>query len=684
MSLFDKRIPELDPLAILPSNALFPVYEPATDTTYRVTAEQVQNLLSNPGAAWNIAGTYNLGDTVTYLGEIWISDEYDNTGNPPGPDSDFWTLEPDEAEGATSASNGLTATDNNVKLGGELIEDTVIQMVGKKLSLLGDRVQVIINDAASAFKLIFPDDTAVVKSLDCTLDQVALFNPLLGGPGELITGYVKALDNNVIVWGSFTELNGIALNGFGLLTKNGVNVDAFNTALGAGPDLQVTGVLVDTVNNKYYIIGAFEDWDGNVVDGLVRLDADGSFDATFAPANSGKPQRAAVLSNGSIVLIGAGIADGIEKLDNVGAIDAVFAGNIGAGLTGVIEEAFDIIAGPGDQVFIGGSFTELDGAPLAPPYLIVLNDDGTQDLPFDSFEAFNDSVTVVRFANAAKTKLFVSGDFTTFNGTTVPRMALLNLVDGTLDTNFNFAALLIPDIDDFNVDTAQADKAIFLTDKADIMLIDVLLGTQILRTPFVDTPLAFSYINDGVDELVYFGETGNGLQTFYPTLTERTESQVALLSTIPIRYVPVFTDADLSDEQLVPKSFVVQKFIDNISEGVYGPGAQPVANVSAIADHDQTYFRVRDQIFVRGMVEVTPTAGAALTRLYFPLNFPVNLVTQDTDLAGGATMVSTAGPAVVAAIIADIANQAAELVFWNDASVAVKRFTYWYSYKTEV
>lgn len=97
MSLFDKRIPELAPKGLLPSNGLFAWYDPATDTTYRISAsEMLGAVLADPGSAWNEAGIYAQGDLVTYNGEVWISDVDDNQGNPPGPASLVWTLEPDE------------------------------------------------------------------------------------------------------------------------------------------------------------------------------------------------------------------------------------------------------------------------------------------------------------------------------------------------------------------------------------------------------------------------------------------------------------------------------------------------------------------------------------------------------------------------------------------------------------
>ena len=683
MSLFDERIPGLPPLAILPANALFPAYDPSTDTTYRVTAAQVQDGLADPQSAWNAEATYNLGDLVTHLGQVWISDEYDNEGNPPGPDSDFWTLEPDpEPEGSVTASNGLTAEENDVKLGGALQEDTVINLLDKEILFSGQRAVVSINKANDVLNISFPDDTAITKEINVTLDHLRLFLPELNNPGEVVNGYKKALDDNVIIWGSFTEINGVAVNGFGLVDKDGGSIDAFITALGTGPDLAVADVIVDAINLKYYIIGAFTDWDGNPVDGLVRLNADGSYDGTFAPGNSGQPSRCAVLSDGSVVLTGLALTDGIEKLDNAGIIDATFAGNVLGGITGVGEEVYDVLVNATDQIFLAGSITEFDGAPLLPPCLILLNADGTQDLPFDPAEAFDNSVQLIRFANAAKTKLFAAGSFANFNGVAVPGLALLDLTDGSLDADFNFAVQLIDaDFLDFAVHNAVADKSIFLSSKTRILTIDILLGTLILDLPNADTISRFEYIDDGVDELVYITNVGAGDQKKYADLQLRTVASVALVSTIAFRYATPLVEADLSDEQFTPKSYVVAKVNDAASQGVFAPSAANVANANVITAHAQRTYKVRDMVHVSGMVELTTLVANTLTRISFTVPLASNFADEESGAHGTAVQIATAGPAVAGAFVADPVGGTVDLVFFNDASLANKRFSYNFTYK---
>lgn len=90
-----ERIYELDYNPLLTSDAMFPYYSPAVDTTFRINAGDFLFGLYDAGDAWNEFFSYALGDVVTYDGEVWISAENDNEGNPPGPASTSWDLEPD-------------------------------------------------------------------------------------------------------------------------------------------------------------------------------------------------------------------------------------------------------------------------------------------------------------------------------------------------------------------------------------------------------------------------------------------------------------------------------------------------------------------------------------------------------------------------------------------------------------
>ena len=93
-----KRIPELAHRGTLNTGAKLVFYDPASDTTYNINAEEIIPDVPNPDSLWSAGMVYNTGDIVTYAQtpdsdlEIWVSTEDDNEGNIPGPASTLWTL----------------------------------------------------------------------------------------------------------------------------------------------------------------------------------------------------------------------------------------------------------------------------------------------------------------------------------------------------------------------------------------------------------------------------------------------------------------------------------------------------------------------------------------------------------------------------------------------------------------
>src|SRR5690606_36450331 len=84
------------------------------------------------------------------------------------------------------------------------------------------------------------------------------------------------------------------------------------------------------------------------------------------------------------------------------------------------------------KIIVGGDFTSFNGTIIN--RIARLNTDGTLDTDFNPGTGFNYGVrsTVIQVDG----KIIVGGGFTSFNGTIINRIARLN-TDGTLDTDFN-------------------------------------------------------------------------------------------------------------------------------------------------------------------------------------------------------------------------------------------------------
>jgi uncharacterized delta-60 repeat protein len=111
--------------------------------------------------------------------------------------------------------------------------------------------------------------------------------PLVAVGGSPFSGVVPQADGSVIVFGAFTSLNGNAAPGIARLAANGAFDPTFS--VGTGPELrgkpgrhpQVQRINV-APDGKLWVTGLFDTFAGVTVQGVVRLNADGTLDTTFA------------------------------------------------------------------------------------------------------------------------------------------------------------------------------------------------------------------------------------------------------------------------------------------------------------------------------------------------------------------------------------------------------------------
>jgi len=117
----------------------------------------------------------------------------------------------------------------------------------------------------------------------------------------------------------------------------------------------------------------------------------------------------------------------IIRLNPDGTVDSSFNSGTGFTLNG-IRHAYLRSDG---KIMVGGTFTSYNGTTMN--RIARLNSDGTLDTSFNIGTGFNSTVYPV--TTQPDGKVITSGFFTTYNGTAVPRIIRLNS-DGTLDTTF--------------------------------------------------------------------------------------------------------------------------------------------------------------------------------------------------------------------------------------------------------
>lgn len=198
---------------------------------------------------------------------------------------------------------------------------------------------------------------------------------------------------------------------------------------------------LDFVNNgKILYSGSFTDYGGWIINGLARLNSDKSIDKTFqANFNSGCWLRQTeVLSNQKIIVagnfssVGGQLINGITRLNEDGTVDNSFL--IGSGInSGGIVYSFLIDAN--NKIVLAGNFTSING--VSCHNIARLNSDGTVDLTFNTTLGTDGTINSIREFNNGN--YAIGGLFTTYQGLSRNKIAIV-LPDGTADLSFDIQA----------------------------------------------------------------------------------------------------------------------------------------------------------------------------------------------------------------------------------------------------
>jgi uncharacterized delta-60 repeat protein len=203
------------------------------------------------------------------------------------------------------------------------------------------------------------------------------------GFNNAVTPVVRQADGRLLVGGSFTSLNGTAINRLARLNADGTPDTAFNANLGTGFDALVGGVAMQA-DGKVLVAGNFTTFNGVTVNHLVRLNTDGTRDAAFSTALGTafnlNTLRVVVQPDGKILVSGIftsfnGVAtDRLIRLNADGTRDSAFSTALGTGFNNSIVV---VVVQPDGKIVTGGTFTTVNGAAAA--NLARLNADGTRD-----------------------------------------------------------------------------------------------------------------------------------------------------------------------------------------------------------------------------------------------------------------------------------------------------------------
>jgi len=205
---------------------------------------------------------------------------------------------------------------------------------------------------------------------------------------------------------------------------------------GTGANAVIFTTRVRTNDNKIYIGGTFDGYNGTVIRRIARLSPSGALDASFATAGTDGAINAIALQPDLKAVIGGdffGVGNvnsrRLARLNDDGSLDTAFTSALGTAADGGV----DALALQADgKILLGGRFQNFNGTPRN--RIARVNADGSMDTTFNPGTGPNQPVVSIQMQ--ADGKIIVTGTFTTFNGVARSGIVRLN-ADGSVDTTFN-------------------------------------------------------------------------------------------------------------------------------------------------------------------------------------------------------------------------------------------------------
>ena len=240
------------------------------------------------------------------------------------------------------------------------------------------------------------------------------------------------------VGGTFTSYQGVTANRIIKLNTDGSKDATFDNSTGFSTNSVFT-ITLDSAG-KLYVGGSFTNYKGVAANRIIKLNTDGSKDATFDNStgfDTGEVHLIKLDSSGKLVVIGTFTAykstttNRIARILTTGALDTTFLNGVGTGFT--VGSPYNFVFDSAGKLYVVGNFTTYNGV-LAQNRIIKLNTDGTKDTSFNFGTGFNGTTSGIVIDSSGK--IYVGGGFSTYNGITQPYIFSLNS-DGTQNSSFD-------------------------------------------------------------------------------------------------------------------------------------------------------------------------------------------------------------------------------------------------------
>jgi uncharacterized delta-60 repeat protein len=329
--------------------------------------------------------------------------------------------------------------------------------------------------AVSNNAVIQPDDKILVLVNTPVTFGAATYNILRLNPGGTVDntfnngtgfgalpfyGILLQADGKVVALGDFASYRGSPRNGIVRINPDGSLDGSFNPGTGFPSGTPYSITRLPGAADKYVVAGRFSAYNGISRLSLVRINGDGSNDGTFANFSYGFDAPVSSLlvqPDGKVVTGGffnsfnSTSRKNIARLNTDGTNDNTF--NPGTGF----DQQVNAVARQADgKLWVGGNFTTFNTTNTRSG-LVRLKDDGSWDGLAGVGTDFNPVFSIA--IRPTDGRVFVGGFFTTYNGATVKPLIMINQTSGVRDAAFTLPASVQ---DNFQINTiaVQGDNKV--------------------------------------------------------------------------------------------------------------------------------------------------------------------------------------------------------------------------------
>lgn len=277
--------------------------------------------------------------------------------------------------------------------------------------------------------------TGCITRLDSNGNYDASFNSSIGPNSSVFCSDTQP-DGKIIIGGDFTSYSGNGKVGFTRLNADGSIDPTFNNGNGISGNKCFVSNVIHQSDGKIIVAGSFNSYNGSAVNGIFRINSNGSLDSSFNVSQIGFVMQTILQPDGRILLISSENPSPeynspyfIKRLLPDGSIDSSFTSTI------VLVRQF---FGDLNQKMA----LQSDGKILFHNYnsnqslLKRLNPDGSLDSSFTNpifYSSGYEPINTISLQSDGK--IIIGGYFQSINNIGVARLSRLN-TDGSIDFSF--------------------------------------------------------------------------------------------------------------------------------------------------------------------------------------------------------------------------------------------------------